>query len=370
MAVERIGDDVPDQDLAALARLGDKKAFAMLVGRHCETARRLAETVLGDRDLARDASQEAIVVALVSLDRLAKPASFGSWLCGIALNVARRWLQESRRVAGVPSENHPDHGPGPDELAEAAVVAERVREAVAELAPGQRDAVMLFYLQGLSHREVAAELGISPGAVKARLHQARGVLAPRLSALVEKEPRMTDEKAPEPRWVDVTIAGIRRPGGDDAYLKMHIVILKETGGARELPIGVLATNAVYLAVILESVEMPRPMTHQFAAGLLGAAGGRVDEVRITRLVEGSFYAVVVVDGPVGRRDVDARPSDALSLASIVGAPIRVDERILDDPSATGYTAWRDYPTTESDLANEAREAVAGRTAGRAREDDR
>ena len=58
-------------------------------------------------------------------------------------------------------------------IAEIADLARRVRDAVTALPSGQRDAVLLFYLQGLSHREVAAEPGISAGAVKARLHQAR-----------------------------------------------------------------------------------------------------------------------------------------------------------------------------------------------------
>jgi RNA polymerase sigma-70 factor (ECF subfamily) len=69
-------------------------------------------------------------------------------------------------------------GPDPAEAAEAADTAARVREAIGSLADGQRHAVHLFYLQGLSHREVAEELGISVGAVKARLHQARAALAP------------------------------------------------------------------------------------------------------------------------------------------------------------------------------------------------
>ena len=234
------------------------------------------------------------------------------------------------------------------------MLAQRVRAAIADIAPGQREAVLLFYLQGLSHREVADELGISPGAVKARLHQARAALAPRLSHLME-EPVMTSTQTAEPTWVDVTIDGIRRPAGDDAAMKIHTVILTETGGTRELPIGMLATAAVSLAVILESVDMPRPMTHQLALGLLDAAAARVSEVRITQLVEGTFYAVVVVNGPAGRREVDARPSDALTLASTVGAPIRVDERVLANPNATRNTQWREYPTAESDIANEIRQ---------------
>ncbi len=61
-----------------------------------------------------------------------------------------------------------DEGLGPDELAEAAELAKRVRGAVQALPRGQRQAVLAFYWQGLSHTEAAAELAVSPGAIKAR----------------------------------------------------------------------------------------------------------------------------------------------------------------------------------------------------------
>jgi bifunctional DNase/RNase len=160
----------------------------------------------------------------------------------------------------------------------------------------------------------------------------------------------TSSQAAGPVWIDVSIAGIRRPAGD-ADTKVPTVILKEADGERELPIGVLAASAVSLAVILESVDMPRPMTHQLAVDLLDAAGARISEVRITQLLEGSFYAVVLIDGPAGRQEVNARPSDALSLASIVTAPIRVDDRVFANPNATAGVAWRDSPDTASDLAD-------------------
>ncbi|GAA2755489.1 bifunctional nuclease domain-containing protein [Actinopolymorpha rutila] len=157
--------------------------------------------------------------------------------------------------------------------------------------------------------------------------------------------------------MDVSVAGIRRPDGEDAALKVHVVILQENGGSRELPIGVLANAAVALTMIVESVEMPRPMTHQFTANLLGTAGARVTEVRINELAGGTFYASVLLDGPAGQGEVDARPSDALCLACITGAPIRVDERVFGESETTGSSyEWRAYPTTESDLAEEIRRA--------------
>ena len=111
------------------------------------------------------------------------------------------------------------------------------------------------------------------------------------------------------------------------------------------------------------------MTHQLAVGLLEAADAQISEVRITQLLEGTFYAVVVVDGPAGHQEVDARPSDALSLASIVTAPIRVDQRVLANPDAAADTAWREYPNTTSDIANAVRQNVQGRTQASGQQSD-
>jgi bifunctional DNase/RNase len=58
-------------------------------------------------------------------------------------------------------------------------------------------------------------------------------------------------------------------------------------------------------------------------------GGNLREVRIDRLTEGTYYAVIVVDGPQGTTEVDARPSDALALALVVGAPVRADRAVVE-----------------------------------------
>src|SRR6185437_7358254 len=173
--------------------------MAELLRRHGDTAVALAARVLGSADLARDAAQEAAVAAMTDLGRLRSPDRFGAWFCGITLNVARRWLRQLRpEVAGLIADLLAA-GPDPAEAAEAADTAARVREAIGSLADGQRHAVHLFYLQGLSHREVAAELGISVGAVKARLHQARAALAPRLSPLGPAAKEDTVAEGNEPR---------------------------------------------------------------------------------------------------------------------------------------------------------------------------
>jgi RNA polymerase sigma factor (sigma-70 family) len=367
-----VGDSsAGDARLVEAALGGDKDAFAALVTRHWATAVALAARVLGTPDLARDAAQEAAVAALVGLDRLRAPARFGAWFCGITLNVARRWARQLRAerpaVLGDQAPDPASHEPGPDERAELAELAATVRAAVAQLADGQRDAVLLFYLQGLTHREVAAELAISVGAVKARLHQARAALIPALVPLASgpalasspagpatrsKEPVMTTT-AGGPAWAEVSVTDIRSSDDSNPLNRTHVMVLTERDGPRRLPIWVGPVEATVLALSLQAVEMPRPMTYQMAASLLEASGSRVSEVRITRLAGEVFYAVVVVDGPAGQREIDARPSDAVNLALVAGAPILADGALLDDPRAVRRDEWQDLPSVTAALAAEA-----------------
>ncbi len=339
----------PDAELVYAARSGLKEPMAELLRRHWDTAVLLAERVLGSPDLARDAVQEAAIAAMTDVERLRSPDRFGAWFCGIALNVSRKWLRQLRSEQSGLSPDTPSEATDPAEAAEIADTAARVRRAIAALADGQQDAVRLFYLQGLSHREVAAELGVSVGAVKSRLHQARAALAPRLAPLIDirEETAVTTDA----EWVDATVTEVRRDDSDPQVRK-HIMVLEAAGRQGWLPIWIGPAEATALALILESVETPRPLTFQLAASLLAAAGGRATETRITRLDAGTFYAVVVVDGPAGRSEVDARPSDAVTLATMAGTPIRVDPRLFAEAGQTTCPDWRSCPTGAAELAAE------------------
>jgi len=339
-----------DADLVAAARGGDKDAFASLVDRHRPMVWGVVQRLVRNEAVAADAVQDATIGALVGLDRLRSPERFGAWYAGIAVNTARRWLRAP--IVSPLAGEHADGAPGPADQAAAADIADRVREAVAALAPGQRAAVLAFYWQGLTHAEAALELGVAPGAVKARLHQARVALNSRLAPLIEPEGKVRPMPAATKDFVEVQIIEVRRSSDRGP----HVVVLEELSGERQLPIYVGAPEAVALACSLESVEMPRPMTYQFSANLVTAAAARVREVRVTRLAEGTFYAEVMLDGPgPPAATVDARPSDALNLALVAGAPIRVDAELLADDEATRHAGWREFFTTAPDLAAEVRE---------------
>lgn len=356
-----------DGGLVVASRGGDRVAFGELVARHEQTVRQVCGRLLGSEDRARDAVQEAAVRALVGLDQLAVPERFGAWLCGIALNVGRTWLRQEARLSMVPllaiSETVTDQEPGPDEQAELTELASRVRRAIAHLAPAQRETVLLFYLQGLTHREVATELGISINAVKARLHQARRALRPQLEALHDPGRNPMTTATNDQVWVEAHIDEIRRddrqpvaegtqrpPGGQP-----HVVVLKPVTGTWELPLWIGLTEALALVHAMESIETPRPMTYQLAVSLVDALGGRLREVRLTSLTAGTFFAQLVLDAGGEELQVDARPSDALNLALITGAPIYVAASLINDAAAFAQHEWRGYTTTTSDIAAEARD---------------
>jgi uncharacterized protein len=103
-----------------------------------------------------------------------------------------------------------------------------------------------------------------------------------------------------------------------------VVLLEERDGDHRMPVFIGREQAVLLAFRLQRVELARPGPYDLAVGAVRALGGRVREVRVDRLDEGTFYATVALDGRQGDAELDARPSDALNLALAAGAPIRVE----------------------------------------------
>ena len=330
--------DDSDSTLVSAATAGDKRAFAILFQRHRPTLLALCRRMCGDRIQAEDAVQEAAIQALLSIDRLRRPERFGSWLAGIGLNVCRLWL---RRRPGDEWSLEALYGgrwmpepiaqePGPEEIAEAADLAARVRRAVDDLPAGQRSAILLFYLAGMTYAETAATLGIKTGAVKTRLHKARRTLQHQLWKTWKEEymatkadSQLVEMRVTNVRW-GIGVHLIPNPPKDNPSHTW--VVLQEVNGPRTLQIWMGRTEVEAIAVILENIQLPRPMTYHFTASLLQATGWWLKEVRINRVSEGVFYAVAVIEGPEGTAEIDARPSDAINLSLIAGSPIMVEPK--------------------------------------------
>jgi uncharacterized protein len=132
-------------------------------------------------------------------------------------------------------------------------------------------------------------------------------------------------------YIEMRIAKVVGLAADDELF--DYVVLDEVAGDRHLAIEIGQPEAFSLAARLGGITWPRPMTYQFVAALVQALGGRVRQVRIDRVVDEAYVATVEVDGPPGVQAVDARPSDALNLAVLVGAPIFVAPEVLQEAEA-------------------------------------
>ena len=116
----------------------------------------------------------------------------------------------------------------------------------------------------------------------------------------------------------------------DPITNMPIVVLREIAGERVLPIwvGVFEANAIALQV--ENVQTPRPMTHDLLSNVIADLGAQVDRVVVSDLRENTFYALLHVTAPNGPVAIDARPSDAIALALRTGSRIFVEEEVISN----------------------------------------
>ncbi len=138
--------------------------------------------------------------------------------------------------------------------------------------------------------------------------------------------------------VPVTITGVVRDVNDGPGRRERFFIelaAAAEGDERRLRIGVGDAEAAALAFGLQGQEFPRPMTYQFTASLVAAAGSAVRSVQVTDYRDGIFYARVMLRGGAA---VDARPSDAINLAAVTGAPVSVAAELLGVPASAGQAS--------------------------------
>jgi uncharacterized protein len=114
----------------------------------------------------------------------------------------------------------------------------------------------------------------------------------------------------------------------DPVTNMPIVILKDVNGSTVLPIWVGVYEANAIALEIEKVATPRPMTHDLIKTLLLGLDTNVRKVVVNELKDDTFYAVIWLDRDGDMISVDSRPSDALAIALRLDCPIYVEESVL------------------------------------------
>ena len=134
----------------------------------------------------------------------------------------------------------------------------------------------------------------------------------------------------------------------DPVTNMPIVVLKDVHGNSVLPIWVGVYEANAIALEIEKVQTPRPMTHDLLRNVFLGLEVRVDKIVVSDLKDDTFYAVIWVEREGQLIMLDSRPSDALALALRMDCPIFVDEQVLKSSKVTSALAER---TTNDQLKN-------------------
>jgi len=150
--------------------------------------------------------------------------------------------------------------------------------------------------------------------------------------------------------IQLSVLGLSAsPASNNAYA----LILKEVEGNRRLPIIIGAFEAQAIALEMEKVIPPRPMTHDLLKSMIDSFGAFLSEVLINELKEGTFYAKLIFED-MGL-EIDARPSDAIALAVRCNAPIYVSDDILEETGIAPQSEEEGFDEARDDSAMEQEE---------------
>jgi uncharacterized protein len=138
----------------------------------------------------------------------------------------------------------------------------------------------------------------------------------------------------EPMQIEMTIKGLMV----DPITNMPIIILRDKDGQRVLPIWVGIFEANAIALQMENIATPRPMTHDLLRNIIQDLSGTVRKIVVSDLKDNTFYALIYVETPAETVAIDARPSDAIALALRTQAPIFVEESVIDNAKTVDFAS--------------------------------
>ena len=133
--------------------------------------------------------------------------------------------------------------------------------------------------------------------------------------------------------IEMTIKGLMI----DPITNMPIVILKDKEGSRILPIWVGIFEANAIALQIENITTPRPMTHDLLKNVLGDLETSVEKVVVNELKDNTFYAMIYLNRSGEMIAVDSRPSDAIALALRTKSPIFVEDSVVENAKGMDLT---------------------------------
>ena len=344
-----------DANLVARVLAGDKSAFGDLIDRHRTSAIAFARRLVARAD-AEDVVQDALIAAFLALRNLRSPDRFKSWLLGIVINLCRTRLRRRREgyfddryggraIAGFRLE---DMAPSAEFILETRELHRMISDAVAALPSEMQETVGLHYVEGLKLGEIAVLIEVPLGTVKAGIHRGRE----RLRIALESEIGLASNRAREREgghpMIEVTVDDVvvRSPKNEEAKWLAEgkdyklgftrVILLKERMGNRVLPIWVGAGEGDIIAMLLANISAVRPTPWDLTARLLEVGEMKIEKVAVIALRGITFIATMWINAKGKISEVDARPSDAITLALRAGALIFVTPEVFEQAGASAY----------------------------------
>ena len=350
-----------DGQLVRAACAGKAAAVSALIDRHWPIVHKLLARAIGNWTEAEDLAQETMFQAVTRLSELREPERFRPWLYTIALNRARLWWRRApaRRFTRsldtllvetpVTVERHlAGDGASAEAAWEANDLAQAIGRAISALPQEQHRAIVAHYVEGLTYDEIATLLAVPASTIRGRLHHARGRLRRELAQLTSEgyaefdRPPYAPSGRKRPRrlamtYVEMIVDSIRFA----LHGTSRMVVLKEPDSDRTLHITIGPAEAEAIVLKLQGPAIPRPMGHDLMLSLATAFGASIQEVRVTKLEQETFFAAVVITRDGQTKEIDARPSDAIALALRAQVPIYVHTAVRE--KAKALANWIDPP---------------------------
>jgi RNA polymerase sigma factor (sigma-70 family) len=357
-------DSDDDANLVARVLAGDKSAYGVLIDRHRADAVAFARRLVSRAD-AEDVVQDALISAFLAMGSLRAPERFKSWLLGIVINLCRTRLRlrregyfddryGGRAMAGFRLE---DAAPSAELIQETRELHRMITDAVGTLPSEMQEMVRLHYVEGLKLGEIAVLLEVPLGTVKARIHRARERLRVALESEIGLGPNR--ERKGGDSMIEVTVDDVvvRSPkneevkwlaeGKDYKLGFTRVILLKERAGNRVLPIWVGAGEGDIIAMLLANIAVARPTPWDLTARLLEVGEMKIEKVAVIALRGITFIATMWINAHGKISEVDARPSDAITLALRAGVSIFVTPEAFEQAAPYVLTVDREVPELEA-----------------------
>jgi len=255
-----------DAELVEASRRGERDAFGLLVNRYQDVVCAVSFSSTGNWALSEDVAQDTFIAAWRQLGQLRETSRLRSWLCGIARNLARKARKRTDREDAIDDDDAtPALDANPFDATAQAEVDRVVREALARIPDTYREALVLYYCENRSAREVADTLGIAEEAAMQRLSRGRRYLADGVNELVERSLRSTRGRDLRP----AVLAGLPhvdtgpRPEGSIMWKTSIAAIVVAAAGATTV-----------VAVTLDDTPAPAPSAPAVATATPTAASAQ------------------------------------------------------------------------------------------------